>query len=73
MTVAVCVEMPPNVKAPELPKEGGKRPDPARHDPQIPPPRPEGHPDAPRADGRPEIPKGENPKADGKGAQDTKS
>ncbi|XP_035435856.2 uncharacterized protein LOC118266489 isoform X1 [Spodoptera frugiperda] len=66
VALAACAEMPPNMKAPEPPKDS------IRHDAQAPPPRPDGHPDTSRTDGRLDLPK-EIPKPDAKSTQDGKS
>ncbi|XP_022814606.1 uncharacterized protein LOC111348276 [Spodoptera litura] len=66
VALAASAEVPNNMKVPEPPKDG------IRHDAQVPPPRPEGHPDTSRPDGRLDLPK-ELPKPDAKSTQDGKS
>ncbi|KAH9634584.1 hypothetical protein HF086_006209 [Spodoptera exigua] len=66
VALAASAEMPPNMKTSEPPKDA------PRHDQQVPPARPEGHPDQSRTDGRLDLPK-ELPKTDAKPTQDGKS
>lgn len=70
VAVAVCLDMPPNMKALEPPKDGAK-PNGSRYDPQIPSSRPDGPPL--RTDGKPDLPKVETPKPDAKPPQDGRS
>ncbi|XP_047031143.1 uncharacterized protein LOC124638258 [Helicoverpa zea] len=75
VALAICAEVPANMKGPEPPKEGGQKLDVPRRDAQV-PSRPElPRSDAPRPEGRTgtDLPKGDNPKPDAKGTPEAKS